>query len=440
VAGRTWLLAVVSAATGAAAVWSWYALGDGPEARIGTGPRTGADDGEARRLREEVDSLRRRLAEAREALAARPAERPRDGPAAPANGEVLVVPALPPVPPTAAQVREWIEALRAAVLAGDGNRVQELVNRLATGGDAAAEALDRVVRDAGEPAALRCAALLALSRARPDGLGDTLALLLANAGTEAPVRAVALQTAAGPSGKGAAMRDLLRGILYNPAVATDQPAALAALVANHPEEAIPWVRDALLSGEKERRNGVLAAVENSASKALLPVLTEAAHRETDRNAATRLMNAIARIKDKPWSAFQMTGEPDTVLGGDLGTAWAAKQPEMGEVWIELDFAKAVLPAAVRVRETLAPGGVIRVQARAADGSWTTLWEGTAPAGDPPRWFEPGLAPSGFATRTIRLVLDTNRAQGWEEIDAVELVGEGLSQWAVAARASSSYAN
>ena len=37
-----------------------------------------------------------------------------------------------------------------------------------------------------------------------------------------------------------------------------------------------------------------------------------------------------------------------------------------------------------------------------------------------------------------MTLDTNRAPGWNEIDAVELLGPGGRQWASDARASSNY--
>ena len=41
---------------------------------------------------------------------------------------------------------------------------------------------------------------------------------------------------------------------------------------------------------------------------------------------------------------------------------------------------------------------------------------------------------------LRVELDTNRSNGWNEIDAVELVGPDGRQWAAHARASSSYAD
>jgi hypothetical protein len=41
-------------------------------------------------------------------------------------------------------------------------------------------------------------------------------------------------------------------------------------------------------------------------------------------------------------------------------------------------------------------------------------------------------------KSIRLVLETDRTPGWNEIDAVELLGSAGPQWATRARASSTF--
>jgi hypothetical protein len=46
--------------------------------------------------------------------------------------------------------------------------------------------------------------------------------------------------------------------------------------------------------------------------------------------------------------------------------------------------------------------------------------------------------TGYRIWKLRVTLDTSRRQGWNEIDAVQLVGPGGSAWAVDARASSNY--
>jgi hypothetical protein len=97
-------------------------------------------------------------------------------------------------------------------------------------------------------------------------------------------------------------------------------------------------------------------------------------------------------------------------------------------------------AEVRIRETYNPGAIVKVTAM-VNGQEVTLWEGTAyPGGAAPRDF---VVRSPYSVRANSVVvhLDTTRVRGWNEIDAVELVGrDGSRQWASSSRASSSYAD
>src|SRR5207244_95830 len=52
-----------------------------------------------------------------------------------------------------------------------------------------------------------------------------------------------------------------------------------------------------------------------------------------------------------------------------------------------------------------------------------------------------LKATGFATRFVKLYIDSANVQNWNEVDAVGLVdGAGRVQWAVGAEASSTYAS
>jgi hypothetical protein len=137
-----------------------------------------------------------------------------------------------------------------------------------------------------------------------------------------------------------------------------------------------------------------------------------------------------------WSAKKATGAPDADPRRDDPNAWASKSPDMGLQWLQLTYATPMQAHAVRVFEVNSPGALAEVLARAADGSWITLWRGQADGGGQPLLIQFPL--TSFAVTTIRLVLDTNRTPGWNEIDAVELIGPGTSQWASRASASSTY--
>ena len=149
--------------------------------------------------------------------------------------------------------------------------------------------------------------------------------------------------------------------------------------------------------------------------------------EEDADGRLRLWAEGARASSEyeaeRWSAGQAAGRPDTPPGGDRPTAWASKEADAGEEWLELRFGLELRPSKIRVHETYNPGALVKAEALAADGTWTTLWKGKAAAreGDPWRTLE--IAPGAPATRTIRLTLDSGAVPGWNEIDAVELIGE-----------------
>lgn len=227
-----------------------------------------------------------------------------------------------------------------------------------------------------------------------------------------------------------------------PEAPPEPPAVVEAqrLMRSSPEEAVPRLEALLESRDAVERAAAYRLLGAARHPSHRP-LVERAHAEaTSEDQVRSLLDALAQFKGPKWAAVQMTGPPDTPLAGDLVTAWASKSPEMGPVWVELEYAEAVTPEQVRVHETQAPGAVARILGQRADGTWVALWEGTAAGAAAPTWFEPRLESVRFATQRIRLIVDTDRVEGWNEIDAVELVGDGRRQWALRATAASSYAD
>jgi hypothetical protein len=141
-----------------------------------------------------------------------------------------------------------------------------------------------------------------------------------------------------------------------------------------------------------------------------------------------------------WGPEQATGAPDTMQAGDMTTAWAPRQPDGGAEWLKLEFNREVMIAEVRVRETYNPGAVVKVTALLAGGEEALIWEGAEEPAQAPvdRSF---LNPQPIKARMVKIYLDTAKVSGWNEIDAVELIGtDGSRQWASTATASSSYAD
>jgi hypothetical protein len=147
-----------------------------------------------------------------------------------------------------------------------------------------------------------------------------------------------------------------------------------------------------------------------------------------------------QLLQRPWGPEQLVGPPNTHEGGDIATAWAPRQSSgTGEEWVHVNYDRAVELAEIRVRETYNPGAISRVAAVLPTGREVVLWQGVEPAAEAPVDTTFPLPP-GVTARSLRIYLDRTRAPGWNEIDAVELVGkDGSRQWASSASTSSSYA-
>ncbi len=134
--------------------------------------------------------------------------------------------------------------------------------------------------------------------------------------------------------------------------------------------------------------------------------------------------ASTEYSDPAWAAHQATGKPDTHQGGDIQTAWASKEQDAGDEWLELSYPTPVIPTLVRIHETFNPGAVSRIETQDVRGRWHVVWEGKDPTRECPGWFEPKLKRCP-PSRVVRITIDSKSIAGWNEIDAVELIGERI---------------
>ncbi|MEM7539286.1 MAG: PPC domain-containing protein [Chloroflexota bacterium] len=161
--------------------------------------------------------------------------------------------------------------------------------------------------------------------------------------------------------------------------------------------------------------------------------------------------ASSEFSETNGAAYQATGAPDTPNVGDYPTAWIPATPNAGLETLELTYAYAVVPYEVHIYETFNSGTIIEIQALDTRQNvmqnptldrWVTLWAvsdededededvtDSVDANVPisrtvaaPKVFQPPLKPVSFATKHIRLVIDTSRVKNYNEIDAVELIG------------------
>lgn len=166
---------------------------------------------------------------------------------------------------------------------------------------------------------------------------------------------------------------------------------------------------------------------------------EWAAREADEDVREALHAAKQALGHVPsWAPEQAIGPPDVVdVLADSPEAWASRKADGGSEWLQLEYDPPQRARGLRIHEVLASGAVARVTLIDAGGGTHAVWEGvdpTLPAGV----FELEFPLTAYEVRSVRLELDTARRSGWNEIDAVGLVGPGGVAWAKAASASSFY--
>lgn len=156
--------------------------------------------------------------------------------------------------------------------------------------------------------------------------------------------------------------------------------------------------------------------------------------------AARLDPLVKKPGGPSWSPGQSAGPPDTASHGDFATAWASASQDGGKEWLQLSYAKATEIKQVVIHESYNPGAVSRVLALMPDGSEQVLWEGVEQVSNSGQKMDSTFdVPPGISSDRLRVELDTKRVPGWNEIDAVEMVGsDGSRQWATESTASSYY--
>jgi len=122
-----------------------------------------------------------------------------------------------------------------------------------------------------------------------------------------------------------------------------------------------------------------------------------------------------------WSANQATGAPNVEKYGDDGRAWTSKTEDSGIEWLDLKYPKPVHASEVRVRESCGSGAVIKIEVYDEQGAPHAVWQGNDPTTDL-NYLIVKFPKTTFKTDRVKVTLATNVVPGWNEIDAVQLVG------------------
>lgn len=126
---------------------------------------------------------------------------------------------------------------------------------------------------------------------------------------------------------------------------------------------------------------------------------------------------------QPWQA---TGAPNVTRYSDSTESWASKDADKGVEWLEVGFAKPVHATELRIRQSHAPGAIIKVELVDETGARHGIFSGVDETSYPPQtisWFNARTEKTDYLVKGAVITLATNAVDGWNEIDAVQLVGE-----------------
>jgi hypothetical protein len=155
----------------------------------------------------------------------------------------------------------------------------------------------------------------------------------------------------------------------------------------------------------------------------------------------RLEEQRRRAAMRAWGPEQATGAPDTMTAGDQHSAWAPAVADGGVEWLQAEFENPADLAKIVVRQTCNPGCITKVVAVTDTGAEVPIWSGQDPSKGKALDDTPFAVPPGIRANRVKVYIDTSKVAGWEEIDAVQMIGrDGSNQWAKSVNASSTYAS
>jgi len=133
--------------------------------------------------------------------------------------------------------------------------------------------------------------------------------------------------------------------------------------------------------------------------------------------------ASSQYSDPDWSALQAVGEPDTFECGDYGTAWASASSDTVE-WLDVYYDTPVYASEINIFQTYHPDQVIKVDLIDLDGELVPLYtQQPNAAAACPYVLTIEVGQTDILAQGVRITIDQSvLGLGWNEIDAVELVG------------------
>jgi sugar lactone lactonase YvrE len=134
--------------------------------------------------------------------------------------------------------------------------------------------------------------------------------------------------------------------------------------------------------------------------------------------------ASSQYGDPGWSALQAVGEPDTENCGDRETAWASAASGTVEQ-LDVYFDTLVFATEINIVQTYNPDQVVQVDLIDLDGEIVSLYtQEPQVVNDPcPYTLTIEMEQTEYLVQGVRITVDQSvLGLGWNEIDAVELIG------------------
>lgn len=198
-----------------------------------------------------------------------------------------------------------------------------------------------------------------------------------------------------------------------PAPAASEPAAAAAPAATSPAETAAPV--------DERAAAIQAAMAEDA------IVSDARGQwAVSATASSTYAGDKSPEAKTGYAPFAATGAPNVEHYGDDGDSWATETSDKGIEWLEVKFARPVAATQIRIRQSFGPGAIIKVELLDEGGAKHTIWQGvddTAYAPSQIGWLDKSFEKTSYKANGARITLATNAVPGWNEIDAVQLLGD-----------------
>jgi hypothetical protein len=123
-----------------------------------------------------------------------------------------------------------------------------------------------------------------------------------------------------------------------------------------------------------------------------------------------------------WSAMQAAGAPNTSACSDNPSAWASLKSNSID-WLLLSYDRPVIPTRIVIYQNYNPGAVSLVEVLDDAGNSITVYQAApAIASRCPSQLAIEVKDVNTPVKTVRVTVDQSRHNGWNEIDAVQLIG------------------